>query len=404
MRSSYGFQRTVRPHATHARFAGRPRARPPWSTRCRPAGSCSGSAGAPGAGKSTLALGPRRGVRRPGGADGRLPPPDAELVARGPARPQGRAGDLRRRGVRRPAGPAPRPAGPRGDGARLRPGSRSSRCRTSIAVPPSAGLVVTEGNYLLLDRPAWPAVRAQLDAVWHVVTDEASRGSSGWSPVTCGPAGQSTDAREWVQPRRPAQRRTRRSRPHRADLVLDLTGWTGVRIVAASDAVFGGRGPSRPSRHGCRVGRRIKMRNRIICVSAVYAVHRHDAMTPDPTQALDAVHEALDAAAGLDADEALPHLREAADRLTELIDESMAEALLNGKASLRSAGAGAGLSENAVRPAAGPHPDAGRLRQRRRPGDGRRRRARQVRPRVRDAEAGTRTRRPTHAVQAARPS
>ena len=60
-------------------------------------------------------------------------------------------------------------------------------------------------------------------------------------------------------------------------------------------------------------------------------------MTPDPKH-LDAVHQALDAAAGLDPDEALPHLREAADRLTELIDESMAEAVLQGKASLRSAG------------------------------------------------------------------
>ena len=72
-------------------------------------------------------------------------------------------------------------------------------------------------------------------------------------------------------------------------------------------------------------------------------------MTPDPKH-LDAVHQALDAAAGLDPDEALPHLREAADRLTELIDESMAEAVLQGKASLRSAGAAAGLTENAVPP------------------------------------------------------
>ena len=72
-------------------------------------------------------------------------------------------------------------------------------------------------------------------------------------------------------------------------------------------------------------------------------------MAPDPA-ALDAVHQALTAAAGLEPDEALPHLREAADRLTALIDESMAEALIAGKASLRSAGASAGLSENAVPP------------------------------------------------------
>lgn len=72
-------------------------------------------------------------------------------------------------------------------------------------------------------------------------------------------------------------------------------------------------------------------------------------MTPNP-KSLDAVHEALLAAAGLEPEEALPHLRAAADRLTSLIDESMAEALLTGKASLRSAGASAGLSENAVGP------------------------------------------------------
>jgi hypothetical protein len=72
-------------------------------------------------------------------------------------------------------------------------------------------------------------------------------------------------------------------------------------------------------------------------------------MTPDP-KALDTIREELDAAAGLEHDEALPHLRAAADRLTALIDESMAEAVLAGKASLRSAGASAGLSENAVGP------------------------------------------------------
>jgi hypothetical protein len=72
-------------------------------------------------------------------------------------------------------------------------------------------------------------------------------------------------------------------------------------------------------------------------------------MTPDP-KALGDVHAALDAAADKDADEALPHLREAADRLTALIDESMAEALLQGTVSLRSAGAAAGLTENAVPP------------------------------------------------------
>lgn len=36
----------------------------------------------------------------------------------------------------------------------------------SIPVPPATRLVVTEGNYLLLDRDAWAGVRGRLDEVW----------------------------------------------------------------------------------------------------------------------------------------------------------------------------------------------------------------------------------------------
>src|SRR3954454_12928515 len=45
----------------------------------------------------------------------------------------------------------------------------------AIAVPPAVDVVVTEGNYLLLDRPEWRAVRAQLDEVWFVETDDRLR-------------------------------------------------------------------------------------------------------------------------------------------------------------------------------------------------------------------------------------
>lgn len=71
---------------------------------------------------------------------------------------------------------------------------------------------------------------------------------------------------------------------------------------------------------------------------------------PPDRAALEAVHAALSAATGLDPEAALPHLRAAADLLTGLIDESMASAVLTGRASLRSAGLSAGLSENAVGP------------------------------------------------------
>jgi pantothenate kinase len=41
----------------------------------------------------------------------------------------------------------------------------------SIAVPPAVSLVLTEGNYLLLDEPPWDRVRTALDAVWFVEVD-----------------------------------------------------------------------------------------------------------------------------------------------------------------------------------------------------------------------------------------
>jgi pantothenate kinase len=45
----------------------------------------------------------------------------------------------------------------------------------AIAVPPSMPLVVTEGNYLLLDDGPWAQVRGLLDEAWFVETDEAAR-------------------------------------------------------------------------------------------------------------------------------------------------------------------------------------------------------------------------------------
>jgi len=71
--------------------------------------------------------------------------------------------------------------------------------------------------------------------------------------------------------------------------------------------------------------------------------------TDDPRY--DAIRDALETAAETtEPADALPHLRTAADRLTDLIDDTMARALVTGRSSLRSVGAGAGLSENAVGP------------------------------------------------------
>jgi pantothenate kinase len=45
----------------------------------------------------------------------------------------------------------------------------------SIPVDPSVPLVVTEGNYLLLDDPPWREVRTLLDETWFVEIDDETR-------------------------------------------------------------------------------------------------------------------------------------------------------------------------------------------------------------------------------------
>jgi pantothenate kinase len=45
----------------------------------------------------------------------------------------------------------------------------------AVPVEPTARLVVTEGNYLLLDTGAWVRVRPQLDEVWFCEADEPER-------------------------------------------------------------------------------------------------------------------------------------------------------------------------------------------------------------------------------------
>ena len=45
----------------------------------------------------------------------------------------------------------------------------------AIPVPPSARLIITEGNYLLFHDHGWDRVRPQLDEVWYVDLDTAER-------------------------------------------------------------------------------------------------------------------------------------------------------------------------------------------------------------------------------------
>ncbi|MBU2075684.1 MAG: nucleoside/nucleotide kinase family protein [Actinobacteria bacterium] len=91
----------------------------------------------------------------------------------------------------------------------------------ALPVPGSAGLVVTEGNYLLLDEPRWAAVRAQLDAVWHLRVDPALRRSRlvarhvefGKTPA---------EAEAWVRAVDDPNAALVEAAAERADLVIDL--------------------------------------------------------------------------------------------------------------------------------------------------------------------------------------
>jgi pantothenate kinase len=45
----------------------------------------------------------------------------------------------------------------------------------AIPVPPDAALVITEGNYLLLEQEPWSGIRSILDEVWFVTVPEEIR-------------------------------------------------------------------------------------------------------------------------------------------------------------------------------------------------------------------------------------
>jgi len=91
----------------------------------------------------------------------------------------------------------------------------------AIHVGPDVELVITEGNYLLDDEPPWPDVRATLDEVWFVETDEATRVERLLARHI--EFGKSEDeARLWMaRVDEPNARRIQATR-HRADLVVEL--------------------------------------------------------------------------------------------------------------------------------------------------------------------------------------
>ncbi|MFJ6070505.1 nucleoside/nucleotide kinase family protein [Streptomyces sp. NPDC093065] len=96
----------------------------------------------------------------------------------------------------------------------------------AVPVPPAARLVVTEGNYLLLESGAWARVRPRLDEVWFCVLEEAERVRRlvarherfGKSPA---------DAATWaLGPDRRNAELVAATR-HRADLVVPADAMTG---------------------------------------------------------------------------------------------------------------------------------------------------------------------------------
>lgn len=97
----------------------------------------------------------------------------------------------------------------------------------AIVVPASAPLVITEGNYLLLDDPPWSGVRPLLDEVWYVdVPEEVRLARLVARHVDYGRT--PDDARRRVLHGSDAANAELVAATRcRADLVVDLAGWDG---------------------------------------------------------------------------------------------------------------------------------------------------------------------------------
>lgn len=99
----------------------------------------------------------------------------------------------------------------------------------AMVVPPEARLVVTEGNYLLLPEPRWQAARAATDAVWFVAGDDDVRRARLLSRhITFGKDPQA--AARWVQDSDEANARLVSASGGTADRVVrnGPDGWTFV--------------------------------------------------------------------------------------------------------------------------------------------------------------------------------
>jgi pantothenate kinase len=97
----------------------------------------------------------------------------------------------------------------------------------SIAVAPSVRLVVTEGNYLLLDEGAWPSARCHLDEVWYCdVDDELRRRRLVDRHTRFGKS--AAEAAEWVARSDEANARRMRATRAAADLIIEMESVDGM--------------------------------------------------------------------------------------------------------------------------------------------------------------------------------
>ena len=96
----------------------------------------------------------------------------------------------------------------------------------AIAVAPQVRVVITEGNYLLLAEPGWEAAGAEMDAVWFVEVDAGTRARRLHARhVAFGKTPDEADA--WsAAVDEPNAARVEATRKH-ADRVLDLSDWLG---------------------------------------------------------------------------------------------------------------------------------------------------------------------------------
>ncbi len=96
----------------------------------------------------------------------------------------------------------------------------------AISIDPDTPLVVTEGNYLLLDQGPWAAVRGLLDESWFLDVDEALRVDRLVARHV--QHGKARDAAElWVAGSDAANARLIHSTGGNADLVV-VPGWTSA--------------------------------------------------------------------------------------------------------------------------------------------------------------------------------